>query len=499
MKNLAVFLYVVMLFSFISCVQENEVFPAPENKEEAVVEMIFLSAPNTRSFTPEEMENIALGTDDERKINNLDLLVFKNDQFRYRRNAVKQSADNNNIFRATLKVDEELTVYFVANARDLVDKLEEDGEIVEDSFVSWETVREKLIDENPQRFIQNTSDRKNLPMWGMKSGLKVADNSIEYWSGISLLRAVAGVDIYLNQAVSNFTLTDARLYFVPDRGSWAPSTQNYNQSSNSWNSESPLGMKTSLTLGPIIASDNKVANQFYLYDNDTQEDTFVKEGENIRRYTRVVVGGVYNSQTYYYPIDFLVENVSEGKITYDQISRNTKYLFEIIEVTGPGYPTPEVASEEPPIHMTTHVYNWNVQDNTEVGYDGVYYVSLERKTSVLGRSAGSIDLLNITSNAMPETITINFSTKVNGVQTELESGSGIKNDRFSIEKVLNDEGTAIKKLKITALGDYDSSNLSGNKDYVIVRAGNVQFTISITQLNTGSNDWESGGEEEIDL
>lgn len=498
MKHPYTYLYLFILIGctiLSSCTNDEEKYPSSGG--ETTVQMTFLNAAHTRALTANDLEGIARGTEEEKKINSLDLLVFKNDAFQYRRHATKYSNDADNVFRATLKIDSELTVYFIANSRDLIETLVSDGYITDGSAISWEAMRVKLIDVAPSRFLTTGEDRSNLPMWGMKSGLSVAEGAISHWTGINLLRSVAGVDIYLDQTVTNFTLVDSYLYFVPDRGCLAPSAANYNGGGDV-NPESASGMKTRITLGPVAATDRKVANKFYLYDNDTDESTFVSEGEDIHRYTRVVVGGVYNSQTYYYPIDFLIES-SDRSVGYDKITRNTKYLFQITEVSGPGYPTPEVASKEPPVHMTTHVYNWNVVNDKHVGYDGTYYISVDKKAAILSRSENAVDYIAFTTNARPEIVTIDFTTSSNGEQVALDSGLGVKNNRFSVEKVLDDTGAGIAKLKFTALGDYDPVSSQRNNDAVIVRAGNVQFIISITQRDGSSGDWELGGKEDTEL
>lgn len=495
MKIRFIFLLTFTLCILGSCADREDCTSVDNN--ETMVEMTFLNHANTRGLTTDDLNRIAQGTEDERRINTLDLLVFKDDKFQYRRNAVKHPSDGNNVFRATLKADVGLTVHFIANARDMIEDLMARNQIVDGSADNWDIIRAKLVDDHAERFVESAADRSDLPMWGTKSGLDVTEGTIAHWTGINLLRAVAGVDIYLDEAIDNFTLTNAYLYFVPNKGCYAPSAANY-IGGGSANPESVSGMKTSLTLGPVNASDRKIANFFYLYDNDTDESTFTSEGANIRRYTRVVVGGVYNSKTYYYPIDFLIEDGNET-IRYDKITRNTKYLFQIVTVSGPGYTTPEIASVEPPVHMTTHIYNWNLSEDNHAGFDGKYYISLDKKAAVLARVQGSTDRINLTTNANPGAVTIDFTTIQNGEQQDVEGGKGIKNDRFLVEKVLDDEGNNIVGLKVTALGNYDPASPAKNKDAVVVRAGNIEFAISITQLSSSPGDWDNGGEEVMEL
>lgn len=49
---------------------------------------------------------------------------------------------------------------------------------------------------------------------------EVKDGVINYWPLLSLIRSVASVDVYVTTDIAEFTLKDATLYNVPDKGFW---------------------------------------------------------------------------------------------------------------------------------------------------------------------------------------------------------------------------------------------------------------------------------------
>ena len=63
-------------------------------------------------------------------------------------------------------------------------------------------------------------------MWGMLENQEVKDGVINYWPLLSLIRSVASVDVYVTTDIAEFTLKDATLYNVPDKGFLGNSSNN---------------------------------------------------------------------------------------------------------------------------------------------------------------------------------------------------------------------------------------------------------------------------------
>lgn len=286
---------------------------------ESEVEISIITSPQTRtSYT---------AVPDENTIENLDILLFDSQgKFLCWRTTFKI----NGKLRTTLPVGTGYNAYFLANCRSFIEKILPDEATIDEykGRIEWEAFREKLVDTDPRRLLQNDMSFTSLPMWGILEKQEVKDEVINYWPLLSLIRSVASVDIYVNTAIENFTLSDASLYYVPDKGFLGNNPQNI-LNNQVQEADSPMDMKTNL----ILESDNydtstrSIANKLYLYDNQTNIET------NNRKHTRLVIGGEYNGKIYYYPIDF--EDAETGNPV--NIIRNKKYIFRINSVSGRGY------------------------------------------------------------------------------------------------------------------------------------------------------------------
>lgn len=432
------------------------------------------------------------GTPDENAVQTLDLLVFKGGKFQYWRNAYKSNGN----FRATLKIDTGIDVYFLANSRSIVEALFTSDAVIESyKDSSWETLRALLIDTDPTRLVQTSSTFTSLPMWGKLTNQKVEDISVNHWATVDMLRSVASVDVYLKSTVDNFILEGISLYFVPNKGYIGVADANYENKAVKA-ADAPSGMTTTLKINSsdYNTTTRSIANKLYLYDNT------VKEGDALTdnaRHTRLVIKGKYQGQSYYYPVDF--ENADGDLLT---IMRNWKHVFIIESVSGRGYTDEDVASKEPPIHMNVNVIDWNLKEEGDFGVSGPYYVWLQKKSVTLTREAGAYAKVKMTSNVQGDLIDLAFSTTKNGTVVDIDGtdpgmvGDGIQNDRFRVEKVLDGSGF-ITELRITAVANYNGTNLASNTDEVVITAGRIRFVVAINQISSSYEDWEDGGGQDV--
>lgn len=532
------------LMSIYSC-QRSDIDSPNSSGKEGEIYVSLRSQNNTRALidgTDEDDSNVESGTDRELAIDSLDLLIFNSDgEYLYRVHGVSQ---NNSIYSAVLKVTEEsetLDVYFIANSRNMIKNLISTGQLEDDSRLSISEVRKLLVDS------RMFGEESALPMWGYKEDLTVKKDRVSNWGNVNMLRSVIGVDIFENVDLVNFKLGTAKIFFAPDKGYIAPDhigesgfTPNYSYGDNYViKSESPEGMKTSVKTEEAISESkiisgtadtyNVITNKLYVYENDTETKTY---NEVDRRYTRVVVGGEYNDGTekkmYYYPIDFLKPNLdSEGNVTsydYKTTMRNTKYVFVINSVSGPGYETEEEASESVPVNINVQIYDWNISNETEAGFDGTYYVSLETKKINLNRKSGSYRTITATTNAPLAMVKTAFQDESNGVAVEafdmvakldldgnpiMDNDGNIEyeqklipgayqNDRFRYQIIDKDSDGFMDHIKITAVGNFDINNASANTDILVMQAGSIKFEIIINQLNSDASDWDNGGNIDFD-
>jgi len=481
--------------------------PVEESRLEKEVEIhIITDRSTTRSAVPD------FGNEQERRIDELDLLVFKEDRFQYSRRAYKISEG---MYKVTLKVDNALlTAQVFANCRSLLESWETLGG---HDDKSWMQIQAELKDNLPARLVSDEGEV--LPMWGYTAG-SVSETQVTGWNTAVLLRSVASVDAYIEQNVQtkDFILTDAHLYYAPDVGYLASAPQG----DGTYLPVSPSGMQTVLNTlrasgvvqmavenveGQTVSKD-AVAGQLYLYDNDTEPSDI----SATRKFTRLILAGYYQQPDplylpgnqevdqrvkSYYPLDFVYPS---GQ--FRPIVRNWKYVFNVTKVTGAGYGSLEEAADEYPIHMDVDIIEWN-REEVEIGIQGKYYLSMERKHAWLWRNAGSSDRLNLTYRILDdfpgESFAIEFTTGKNGLQTSPDTGDPsrtiILNDYFRIT-LLHDSQYDKAEFVVESLQDY---TVGHDTEEVRVRFRDLEFYIIINQLDYREEDWNDGGEIPVDF
>lgn len=501
MKTIYLYLLPILLVGMVCCKKSApQIHIGPDNQE--VEFTIITSGPVARAAVPDP------GVEKEGQIDELDLLIFKDDKYQYHRHAFKLSG---NTYKATLKVDDAtLTAYVFANCREQLTTWEGQGT---QEGKSWGVVQSELIDLVPAQWVSDQGEV--LPMWGKTSGT-VSQIEVSGWSAVSMLRSVASVDAYVeqNEKTQKFILTDAHLYYAPDRGFLAPEPDG-----GGYKLSSPPDMETvlnSLRAGgtALVSVDDgegntvtqeAIANQLYLFDNDVSASNYSPDVSPIRKYTRLILAGYYDQPDpdpdpisgedrrikTYYPLDFVDENAK-----FHDIKRNYKYVFNITSVHGEGYGSIEEAADEYPIGMNVQVIEWNRQDEY-VGVHGKYYVFIERRWARLKRNAGSQDNIQLSYTVLDDipgrNFTIEFYDDSNGTEQPIENG--IENDWFKVI-LLQDTDSETAELKIEALRNYDPDHC---EDRVIIRFREIEFIVTITQYDKDDWDWEWGGDQEEEL
>lgn len=466
MKRILIILFVTLLA--VSCSSERSIDTYQEEGEQ-FVEVLLHGRHYSATRAAIAEENI---------VEHLDLFVFKDDKFLYWRSAYKV----NERFRASLAKGEGLDVHFIANARNIINALHENGEMT--AGMSWEQLRKKLVDTEPVGLKYTDPSEIRLPMWGLMQNQRVQDVAVNSWGSLYLIRSVASVDVLVSENVDNFTFTleDIYLYFVPRKGFLAPSAENYDVAGHTViASESPADMQTILTLhtDAYDTENQSIANQLYLYDNDTDDSSRTQQPDKTRRNTRLVIGGRYKGKKYYWPVDF-----EAGNNTLDKITRNWKYIFQINSVSSAGYTDPEMASTEPPVGMNVNVVKWNEKEENEFFVSSTYYVGITgSRDVVLSCEQGSAYTVAVRSNVKASQISLDFADAHNG--TSIQGPGEVYNQRFKVEAVADGDDN-LRGLLVTALQDYNDSKgeEDSNRDRVIFTAGRIEFELSLTQIKS---------------
>jgi hypothetical protein len=476
-----------MIFALAAC-ERKDIFVRSASPQDSEVEIAVSTTAATRTPSP------VVGTTEENAIEELDVLIFDDqDNYLFRRRAYKVpvSYGYTNVYRATMPEGTDYNLQIFANCKTLLDAEDPTLGVVGgllEAGTAWTTIREGLVD-LPARLVPPTIGFALLPMWGTAAAVDIQRDEITQVA-IEMLRSVASVDIDASPQVVKdvFELVDARFYYAPDCGNVAytgiPVSPLYNEVPYV-----PAAMKTTLAPYAVGAdAENKIFSKLYLYEN-----SYNTRDNAEKQRTRIIIGGKFDGgATTYYPVDFIKhETQPEPHDVYRLINRNWKYLFNIVEVTGPGYEDPGTASQNFPVNMGVSVIEWN-QVHEIIYIEGPYFISLARREAELFREAGSTDNIAITSNIPEEDLVLNFTTAANGTQVNIDPG--IENDWFRVEKIVNSSDELVA-FRITALQDYNSAHAL---DVVRVTYGRIEFELSIEQINQSQNGWDDGGGEDID-
>lgn len=476
MKNIYSIITVVsIVVLFLSCRQDySSEIQIPAGEVEVEMNILAPTLAHTRAWVV-----------DEDKINNLYVLVFSMPQggseddaaFLYYRHAWLSGT---NTYRAVLKTGTNLNIYFAANVEDLI--LEAD---LEDDTYTFAQVREKLILTKP-----NEIRKGNLPMWGVVSDKTISEsNGLVNLGTVKLLRSVASADLEITDP--QFGFENAGMVLATNKGFLMHEMGNVNSEGKIIAPKVPENAVYNFGNGYTWtepATNNKVVNKFYMFENDATADTAPD-----KRYTKLIVAGRYNGGGItYYPLSFY--NANKTKV---QVARNRKFDITITKVNGKGYPTVDEAINAEDVEMGFEVIIWDGYEyETEIIVDGTKYVSFPKgKTILLADQEESDALLWLSTNALewvgesPANLVWSFNNFI--TETTLDT---ISNDRFTVS--ITNKGDESYCLLAIADKAYEDVTGGSHEATLSIRVGNIQFAIDLQQLENG---WNEGSKHEVDL
>ncbi len=517
MKRICSILVAVILTSGVSCSRDTQTIGTKGEQEVEII--ISTSGQGAHSRAPLDGYDEDAGSDTERVISTLDVLVFDNTGYLYRREAYKVSTGVDTYRVVLQESDKELDVYLFANVSEILQAW--DG-ASDRTGLPWTTVSTQLVDRDPKRLVSQ-DEHVPLPMYGYKLGQRIdTEHAPSRWGDVQMRRSVASVDLYVEdtQAIRDkFQLTGLLAWYAPDRG-YPASMEDAENTTPAQQYLSPEDMATSLNgvVGgqmhansvlsylveetgangePETKSYTGVAYQIYFYDNPAVSTA---DGDT-KRPTRIIVAGRFEIgddvwQDSYYPLDVVYDDGA-----YRPLIRNWKYEFKVVAVRGPGYTTPEAAAEGAPIDLNVEIIPWN-KDDVEIGVKGRYYVSMRSKSAILWREQYDAETLDLTYQVLdddPVAFTIDFADDTWGAQRDMVGGNGIENDYFRVE-MTHTPGTGGGSVAfgITALQAMPE-NEEPRREFVTVRMRDLVFTIGITQLDQSEDGWDNGDDLPIDL
>ncbi|MFC4672838.1 BACON domain-containing protein, partial [Dysgonomonas termitidis] len=239
---------------------------------------------------------------------------------------------------------------------------------------------------------------------GAGNGITIQQGQSKTFSGLKLVRMLARVDI-VNTATA-FTLTEVSLYNFRKNGLLVNDDTQYGASPAQphlpgavMNATSPM-----IYTGAVVSAN--MAGEIYAFE------AAAPTGATISAQTapRIIIKGTYNSNEYFYPVDFTYDGTVSGttKGAFMPIVRNHKYIFTVSQVSGPGFASAAaaLASTEVITNITaqlfvidenlTDVY-WNATNYLAVnapdfdfGYEEVTAAATDNKITVKSTAAWTI-------------------------------------------------------------------------------------------------------------
>lgn len=272
-------------------------------------------------------------------------------------------------FRASIRVKEYKQRFVViANARDEVMKLI--------GSVEWRKApKDGML--RMLEFTNRASDHRwnasdiPFPMWGETSTPLLITPFTSAIDDILMLRMVARIDVAVakDDPVSgrkpreHFKLAEVYLYNIKDNGHIVPD-RNALASSSPGNlivDKPTVPTDPGNWAGPILyTTGDEVSLTGEMYILEAKATVF---SQNRLDATGLVIGGYYSSdgvvwdtERSYYRLDMTTTDKTRSR----DILRNHNYRLRIVEVTGPGSPTPRIAWESA-TPMDLMVAEWNIQ------------------------------------------------------------------------------------------------------------------------------------------
>jgi len=390
-------------------------------------------------------------------INDVSVLVFEDDIYKYHARGTITGPGSPTVFTAELIVTPlPVRLYIVANAGEFLENLPPAGGIESD-------IRGALV-----RQCTAADFDTEIPMFGtvaLPSGLQKGTTSI---GPVKLLRAVAAMDVTLDDAVANFRLASLEAFRSSDRMQLIPANWNDDATPHVARPYIPRNTTKSLHTAQVAAAEGAGTVTIYL-----PEATAAAEGENFTKTTCLVAGGYYDgsSAPTYYRIE-IPDTQNNG-----QILRNYRYRFKVTNVTGPGESTPEEAANGTSTKITAVVTNWE-ENQVDMIFGGEKYFGVSERSIKLPFRTDS-DAIDVTTNL--DAFTLQWCDEDGVPLPGATEAQAISGPLFDVEILTGAEGTTIQ-----ATSTSDNTGDDTQSAYFNIVASPWKIKIRIDQASSAA-------------
>lgn len=424
-------------------------------------------------------KSVALEDTDETSVKHIDVLAFKKEgaQWKFVYKAVGSNitdapggGDKKEIkrFNVTVQKDPEAQVFVViANAEAMVNAFDWDAAVGREKDALLKQLTFSL-DPSTAWPVGQGDPFRPFPMQG-ESPEVIIKNDTEQVGGINLLRGIARVDVITSEeAQKNFKLQHIYVYNTKTKGYIAP------------NLVDGVIQIPSGAHNDYVSAEEPKRLEYNVPDQISLEKTIYlleaasKTVDDWTKTTCLVVGGSYeDGNTSWYRVDHITPKAGNTPEMYGEFVRNHQYRFNIISVSGPGYPDPDTAFKERAINMEVVVKDWDKGDVGDIVFDGQHYISFIPCRSVEFGKEGGTRTVHIQTDILE-------GFQVTGISQEDGTPMGT-NGWLTIDgQYMNTplgKGEQLVKLPMTAKADPAQER----KAIVHVEAGRLKVDILVTQ------------------
>lgn len=360
------------------------------------------SIPETRGMT----------SGDESTLNNMKILVFKNDggteKYAYTAYVDKFTSNSVTVKLIRSTASEQYRLVLLANVSSL-------------PAISANEIKADVLKKITVATTTNwpvTGNSRYIPMWGESGLQQITDNT--NLGTVNLLRALAKVDVDCSAVnTSAFQLKHVYVYNSNNKAYAAPLVVNVSGYSVTAPSIPADAAKNSVLT--YNATGNTYASEIYLAEAVKGSATALSTSPCL------VIGGIYNNSgaETYYRVDFI--KTTGGTDTYLDILRNKQYNVKITKVSGNGYDTKEKAFNARAVNMNVDITAWDASGMTEVAFDGQYTLGVGKGEINISEFASYQELPVSTSYEGGYTISSSDSWIIPyaSTQTRTSSGKGV--------------------------------------------------------------------------
>jgi uncharacterized protein (TIGR02145 family) len=417
-----------------------------------------------------------LSETDENYVATIDIMAFKADAskasgwaFDYSAEGVSLSSagtsQSRKQFTTTLITSSDAqTLVVLANARAEIAALRPAKGADKDALL------ERLISANAGKWDANEGKTETdpsktfspFPMWG-EIVATITDATAQI-AGISMLRAIARLDVVLDNSITHFKLDAIYVYNTKDRGQIVPAPAHVS-SGKVTTATLPPGNITNvapLIYNVPVAMNKAFERSIYLYEAKAAAQDKASEA------TCVIVGGTYASDATrsYYRLDFLDAN----RTNYRDLLRNHNYRIVIKDVSGRGYDTPGDAFNSKAMNMEVDVTVWDDGKMGDIVFDGQNYLSVGPAEFSLPRDAKNDTRFSVVTD-------VKGGWTITGATDSPQSGG----TAITWIKNISGSSTGAGNKDVVSFDVEDNSTGATRTGYIHIQAGRLRFAVKIDQ------------------